>query len=239
MNTVEAPGIWFRTICKRNGLIPTDRQIQLLEQYAALLIEWNKKINLISRREEDRVWQNHILHSVSPLFKLKLVDRPRIMDLGCGGGLPGIPLKIFLPDSEFVLLDSTRKKIMTVQDIIMTLGIDGISAVWGRAEEVASQNNLVSHFDYIVARAVAPLNDLIKWSIPFLRRVNLDKIAQPAAPLRVVPPALIALKGGDLENELSKAKRAHAIRSVEVVNLVFPGSEEMSAPDKRVVIVGL
>jgi 16S rRNA (guanine527-N7)-methyltransferase len=220
-------------------VILTDRQIQFLEQYVTLLVDWNRRINLISRREEERVWQNHILHSVSLLFKLKLVDSPWVMDLGCGGGLPGIPLKILLPNSQFVLLDSTRKKVTAVQDMIGRLGIDGISAIWGRAEEVASQDNLISQFDYIVARAVAPLKDLIKWSIPFLRRVGPDGMAQPTAAPRVVPPALIALKGGNLEHELSKAQRANVIRSVEVVNLVFPGSEEMSAPDKSVVVVGL
>jgi 16S rRNA (guanine527-N7)-methyltransferase len=237
MNTVEAPGIWFRNVCRKNGLVPTDHQILLLEQYVALLLGWNKKVNLISRKDEDQVWQNHILHSVSPLFKVRLADSPRILDLGTGGGIPGIPLKILLPDSEFILLDSTRKKILAVGNMIGALGLSGISAIWGRAEELASQKNLVSHFDYIIARAVAPLNDLIKWSAPFLGHTNPGEIGQSAAPPSVVPPALIALKGGDLDEELSKARRAHAIRSVEVVNLVFPGSEEMSAPDKRVVIV--
>jgi 16S rRNA (guanine527-N7)-methyltransferase len=210
-----------------------------LEQYVTLLLGWNKKVNLISRKDEDQVWQNHILHSVSPLFRMRLSDNPRILDMGTGGGIPGIPLKILLPDSEFILLDSTRKKILAVGDMVGALGLSGISAVWGRAEELASQKNLVSHFDYIIARAVAPLNDLIKWSAPFLRRANPDEIAQPAAPPSVAPPALIALKGGDLDDELSKAKRAHAIRSVEIVNLDFPGSEEISAPDKKVVIVHL
>jgi 16S rRNA (guanine527-N7)-methyltransferase len=237
MNTVEAPGIWFRNICRKNGLIPSEHQILLLEQYVALLLGWNKKVNLISRKDEDQVWQNHILHSVSPLFKIRLADNPRILDLGTGGGIPGIPLKILLPDSEFMLLDSTRKKILAVGDMIGALGLSGISAVLGRAEELASQKNLVSHFDYIIARAVAPLNDLINWSAPFLRCANPDEIAQLAVPPSVVPPALIVLKGGNLDDELSKAKRAHAILSVEVVNLVFPGSEEMSAPDKRIVIV--
>src|SRR5512140_2094922 len=115
---MEAPAIWFHNICRKNGLNPTDGQIRLLEQYVSYLLEWNQKINLISRKDEEQVWQNHILHSAAPLFKVKLDPNPRIMDLGTGGGLPGIPLKILVPESEFLLVDSTRKKTVAVQDMI-------------------------------------------------------------------------------------------------------------------------
>ncbi len=234
---METPAIWFYNICRKNGLVPTDSQIQLLDQYVGYLLEWNHKINLVSRKDEEQVWQNHILHSVSPLFKLKLDVKPHIMDLGTGGGLPGIPLKILLPESEFIVVDSTRKKVLAVQDMIDRLGLKGVTAIWGRAEELVSQKNLISHFDYIVARAVAPLKDLIKWSVPFVRSNRSNETTQ-STPLPKVPaPALIALKGGDLEDELAKAKRGDVIRSVDVIDLVFPGSEEISSGDKKIVVV--
>jgi 16S rRNA (guanine527-N7)-methyltransferase len=214
----------------------SDDQIGLLERYAEQLLAWNQKVNLISRQDEESIWQNHILHSLSLLFKITLRQRPTIMDLGTGGGLPGIPLKIVLPDAEFLLVDSTKKKIAAVQDMVRTLGLQGISAVWGRAEELVKEQNLLSHFNYIVARAVAPLNDLIGWCRPFLRPSAFSEL-HPAGEILVRPPALIALKGGNLEEEIGKARRTGKISAIDVVDLVFPGSEEISSTGKKIVVV--
>ncbi len=234
---METSAIWFGAVCRKNGLNLTDRQTQLFEQYVNLLLDWNRKINLTSRKDEDRVWQNHILHSASILFKVKMAPHSRIMDLGSGGGLPGVPLKILLPDSEVLLVDSTRKKIQAVEDILSKLGLPGIEARWGRAEELVAQKNLVCHFDYIVARGVAPLRDLIKWSAPFLSPERKPLVKDHKGNDVLPSPALIALKGGDLEDELLKAKRGMPVGKIDVVNLVFPGSEEISATDKKIVIV--
>lgn len=211
----------------------SDDQIGLLQEYVGQLLEWNQKINLISRQDEDLVWQNHILHSISLLFVLKLREPSRIMDLGTGGGLPGIPLKILLPDIEFFLLDSTRKKIVAVQDMLRRLGLSGIEAVWGRVEELAKQENLL--FDYIVSRAVAPLSDLVSWSKPILRsQVTGSQTGNDGQPS---PPALIAFKGGDLEEEVAAANRKQKVGSIDVVDLVFPGSEEISSGGKKIIVV--
>lgn len=213
----------------------SDEQTKQMERYVDQLLAWNKKVNLISRQDEELVWQNHILHSISLLFKLKLKDSPTILDLGTGGGLPGIPLKILLPDSEVLLIDSTRKKIIAVEDMLTKLELQRIRSLWGRAEDLSREHYLVSHFDYIITRAVAPLNDLIAWSKPFLL---LPPTALSATENDHPPsPALIALKGGDLEQEIGKASRVEKIHSIEVVDLVFPGSEEMSSGGKKVVVV--
>jgi len=92
---------WFRTLCVKNGFIPTDLQLEQLNQYVRLLLDWNKKINLISRKDEENVWTYHILHSISPLFKFRVTEGSRFVDIGSGGGLPGIPLKILRPDILF------------------------------------------------------------------------------------------------------------------------------------------
>lgn len=215
----------------------SDSQVGLLVNYVDRLLGWNKKVNLISRQDEELVWQNHILHSISPLFKLTLEPTARIMDLGTGGGLPGIPLKILLPETEFLLVDSTRKKIAVVEDIIKDLGLRGISTVWGRVEELAKEKNLLSHFDYIVARAVAPLNELVSWSTPFFRPWSSARVRAIGNSRVVLAPALIALKGGDLEQEIRQAERGNRISSIEIVDLVFPGSEEISSTGKKIVVV--
>jgi 16S rRNA (guanine527-N7)-methyltransferase len=236
---LENPGIWFSNICRKNGLSLTGNQLVLLEQYVALLLEWNKKINLVSRKDEDRIWPNHILHCVSILFKLGFHPEEHILDLGTGGGLPGIPLKILLPNSRFVLIDATRKKASATQDMIDRLGLVDIQALWGRAEDLAKDQNLVSRFGYIVARAVAPLKDIIKWSSPFAQR-GIRKESGSSGPNALVqPPAIILLKGGDLEEEIEEAKRKLLIRKIEVINLVFQGSEEISNADKKIVVVKL
>jgi 16S rRNA (guanine527-N7)-methyltransferase len=214
-----------------------DDQVGLLARYVDQLLDWNRKVNLISRQDEELVWQNHILHSISLLFKITLKQHPVVMDLGTGGGLPGLPLKIVLPDAEFLLVDSTKKKVAAVEDMLRNLDLKGITAVWGRAEELAREQTLQYHFDYIVARAVAPLNDLIDWSLQFLRPSTSSRIQTVGEVRRVQPPALIALKGGDLEQEIERAHRTGKTSSIEVVDLVFPGSEEISLSGKKIVIV--
>ena len=235
---VETPEIWLSNICRKNNLVLTEKQVHLLRRYVDCLLEWNKKINLISRRDEDRVWSNHVLHSISLLFKLNLRQDSRIMDLGTGGGLPGIPLKILLPDSQFLLLDSTRKKTTAVQDMVDQLGLAGIRTMWGRAEELTRDPDLVSHFDYIVARAVAPLKELVRWAAPLVRRSDLLDARRPAKLPLVSPPALLAFKGGNLNEELSKIRTEPRVLSIDEINLVFEGSEEVSSSDKKIVVVG-
>ncbi len=234
---MDSRATWLRTICHKNGLHPSDGQLALLEHYVSLLLDWNKKINLISRKDEDQVWSNHILHSISLLFKLRLTEKARILDLGTGGGLPGIPLKILLPDSEFLLVDSTRKKIAAVQEMIGVLGLKSIDTAWGRVEELAATKNLQRQFDYIVTRAVAPLKDLLRWSAPLIFGPLSTNTPRSIVLPGVAPPALLAFKGGGLEEEISNARRELVGRSLEIVNLVYPGSEDLPASDKKVVVV--
>ncbi|HEY6951919.1 MAG TPA: 16S rRNA (guanine(527)-N(7))-methyltransferase RsmG [Bacteroidota bacterium] len=236
MSTTESPAIWLRNVCRKNGLALNDEQVRLLDLYVHLLLDRNSKINLISRQDEDRVWQNHILHSISILFKIGLRPGSRIIDMGTGGGLPGIPLKILLPDTEWLLMDATRKKVTAVQEILANMGLRGVTAVWGRAEDLALDKNLRSQFDYIVARAVAPLKQLIQWSKPFLGK-RADGGVSAANDTLVSPPALIALKGGELGDELEEAAKATLAGSMNTINLVFAGSEDLSASGKKIVIV--
>jgi 16S rRNA (guanine527-N7)-methyltransferase len=238
---IEPGAVWLRTICAQNGLQLNDQQVDTLERFAGLLLEWNKKINLVSRRDEDNFWTSHILHSLSVLFKMNIPPQSTILDLGTGGGLPGIPMKIARPDLRFTLLDSTQKKINVVKEILQTLKLDGIDAVWGRAEDVAKQKERAHRYDLVVARAVAPLKDLITWAAPFLRK-ELEAahgIKPPVGSIltEISRPALIALKGGDLSNELQGIQKNSCVAKVSVRDLSLKGSAQFEEGDKKIVLV--
>ena len=210
--------------------------------FAALLLGWNKKINLISRRDEENVWTNHILHCLSLLFKVNLPTGSTVLDLGTGGGLPGIPLKIVRPDLMLTLLDSTQKKIKAVKDIVSALGLKETKAVWGRAEDVGKKKEHNRDYDVVVARAVASLDDLVCWSGPFLKPEGAMTSAFPAfgtdeprSP--VEKPTLIAFKGGDIEGEIRQIKNQPQVSNTTVIDLTLKGSHQFEGGAKKIVLV--
>jgi 16S rRNA (guanine527-N7)-methyltransferase len=231
---------WFREICIKNGLTPTNGQLEQLDYYVVLLLEWNKKINIISRKDEENVWTYHILHSISPLFRIEIKQSSAIVDIGTGGGLPGIPIKILRPDLSLLCIDSTGKKINAVSQMISDIKLTNIHALWGRAEELGLQPEYTGKFDFAIARAVAPLKDLLYWSRVFLKSINQNKIDAKAnikSLLDPNPPALIAFKGGDLSEEIESAKRKYPQINVQSIDLTFNESEHLIASDKKALIV--
>ena len=152
--------------------------------------------------------------------------------------MPGIPLRILNPAIEMTLIDSTQKKIVAVQDMIQRLGLVDCQAVWSRAEDLGKSSRYKGRYDYVVARAVAPLKDLVKWSSGFLKIADAEpKHEIVSDPRTVNPPALIALKGGDVEKETSQARRLDGVKMVNVVNLMFRGSEQLLESDKKIIVV--
>jgi 16S rRNA (guanine527-N7)-methyltransferase len=239
--SIEEGVLSLRTVCAQNGLQLDDAQLGTLEQFATLLLDWNKKINLISRRDEENFWTSHILHSLSVLFKVNIPPASLILDLGTGGGLPGIPIKIVRPDLQFTLLDSTQKKINVVKEILQALGLHGIDAVWGRAEDVGKRKEHAHRYDLIVARAVAPLKDLVTWAAPFIKR-EFDT-TQETRPIvgdmvtQISRPTLIALKGGDLSDELRVIQKSSRVAHVTVREITLKGSAQFEEGDKKIVLV--
>jgi 16S rRNA (guanine527-N7)-methyltransferase len=234
--------IWFRTLCIKNGFTPTELQVEQLDHYVRLLLEWNKKINLISRKDEENIWTYHILHSISPLFKIQIADGSGIVDIGSGGGLPGIPLRILHPDISLLCLDATRKKINVISQIAEDLNLTNVNGRWGRAEEVGLQPEYLHKFDFAIARAVGPLNELITLSSNFLKKRNnaIPKTKKTNNDLiDPDPPALIAFKGGDLTKEIELAKRQHPQVNINSIDLTFIGSEQLVASDKKILLVHL
>ena len=227
--------LWFRTECRKNGLKISEAQLDLLQGYVRELLHWNSRINLISRREEELVWERHILHCVAPLFQIVLPANMRYLDLGTGGGLPGIPLKILMPESEWVLLDATRKKVDAVNEIIDALRLEGITGIWGRGEELGKRDGLKQSFDVVVARGVSQLDALVRLTRPFLRepRGGSRQVGDQDIPT----PVLLAWKGGDLGGEITKARRQAAVQEIREVGLRLSGADEGDRTDKKIVMV--
>ncbi|MDP2883735.1 MAG: 16S rRNA (guanine(527)-N(7))-methyltransferase RsmG [Ignavibacteria bacterium] len=236
--------LWFGTTCAQNGLHLNSKQLATLGAFAALLLGWNKKINLISRRDEENIWTSHLLHCLSLLFKVNLPAGSTVLDLGTGGGLPGIPLKIVRPDLRLTLLDSTQKKINAVKDMVSALGLQETKAVWGRAEDVGKKKEHNRDYDVVVARAVASLDDLVRWSGPFLKPEAATASTLPAfgideARRPINKPTLIAFKGGDLEGEIRRIKNQPQVRNISVIDLTLKGSHQPEGGEKKIVLVEL
>ncbi|HEV8538032.1 MAG TPA: 16S rRNA (guanine(527)-N(7))-methyltransferase RsmG [Bacteroidota bacterium] len=230
--------IWFRTICVKNSFVLSDAQFEQLVEYVSRLTEWNNKVNLISRRDVDRIWERHIIPSIAFTFAAKLSMPARILDLGTGGGLPGIPLAILLPEARITLLDSIGKKIKAVEDILHHLSLENVEVVCGRAEEIGRRAEFKSSFEYVIARAVAPVVDIIKWGQPFIRRTSPQKLQHRYDDRiqSIRPGSILMLKGGNLDGEINQARRK--LPSVEVFSypIAVEGIEPDLLPDKKIVV---
>lgn len=169
------------------------RQLRLLE---GVYREWNAQINVISRKDIDSLYEKHILHSLSIAAIFHFPAGSSVIDIGTGGGFPGIPLAIFFPECRFQLVDSIAKKLKVVDAVADAISLKNICTEQIRAEEIKGRK-----FDIAVSRAVAPLKDLWAWARPLLRPQNIPTTSDG------LPPAsgLICLKGGDLAAEISES----------------------------------
>lgn len=164
-----------------------EKQITQLSSLKNIYEIWNSKINVISRKDIENIYIRHILHSLSIAKFIKFKRDATILDLGTGGGFPGIPLAIIFPDSNFILVDSIRKKIAVVDEVVKELGLKNINSQWSRAED------LDYSYDFLVTRAVAKMPTLINWSKGRFNNYSFHDIEN----------GIIALKGGDIDDELN------------------------------------
>ena len=168
----------------------TDEQRHQYEQLFELYKDWNSKINVISRKDIDNLYEHHVLHSLAIAKALRFKDGTKIMDFGCGGGFPGIPLAIMFPECQFKLIDGTGKKIRVCQEIASAIGLKNVVAEHLRGEDEKGK------FDFIVSRAVMPLPDMVK-----IVRKNVSKEQHNA-----MPNGIFCLKGGNLQSEIHPFK---------------------------------
>jgi 16S rRNA (guanine527-N7)-methyltransferase len=190
----------------------TDKQVEQLRALDGLYKDWNTKINVISRKDIDSLYEKHVLHSLSIAAVFDFPPGLDIIDIGTGGGFPGVPLAIFYPEIRFHLVDSIGKKLKIIEAVKEAIGLDNITTQHTRAEEIKGRK-----FDFAVSRAVAPLKDLLRWSTPLLKG-GKHKI-QSAGGEDTYKSGLICLKGGDLAQEINES--AVRPRMTEIYNL-FP-----------------
>ena len=176
----------------------SEKQSEQYKMLDALYHDWNAKINVISRKDINNLYEHHVLHSLAIAQFIKFKEGTEIMDLGTGGGFPGIPLAIMFPNCHFHLVDSIGKKIKVCTEIAKDLGLSNVTFRHCRAEEEKGK------FDYVVSRAVMPLADLIK-----IVRKNISQKQNNA-----LPNGLICLKGGELEHETMPVKHSTVLTSI-------------------------
>lgn len=186
----------------------SEKQLKQLALLEPLYKEWNEKINVISRKDIDALYEKHVLHSLSIAAIFNFTDGLDIADLGTGGGFPGIPLAIMFPDVQFLLVDSIGKKLKVVNEVAEALQLKNVKTRHTRVEEITDKK-----FDFVVSRAVAPLADLWRWSKPLLKRERR---------MEEFKNGLICLKGGDLTQEINDSKlKPHKWAIKEIFDLDF------------------
>lgn len=223
---------------RANGLPLDEAAIGTLLEYERLLLAWNEKINLVSRKDTAEVFRKQIVGSISFLFSYRLEPGAALLDVGTGGGLPGIPVAIIHPDIAVTMVDSIRKKMTAVGDMVGALRLPNARTICSRVEELDPSK--IGRFDYIVARGVSSASDILGWCAKLLRVRRVQGPAGSATgqgPRALVPPgSLIFLKGGDLEGELAQLSEVAGRASVTVRSLTVAGAEALFT-DKKVIIV--
>ena len=166
-------------------------QINQFNSLYGIFKDWNAQINVISRKDEENFYIHHVLHSLAISKIIEFKPNTKVLDIGTGGGFPGIPLAILFPETDFTLVDSIGKKIKVVNEVALSLGLKNVTGIHERVEKIPGR------FDFIVSRAVAPLADLLFWTKDKLSPDNFNDLSN----------GWICLKGGDLADELNKVKK--------------------------------
>lgn len=168
----------------------SEKQLKQFADLYDLYKDWNEKINVISRKDIDNFYLKHVLHSLAIAAVIEFEPGTQIVDIGTGGGFPGIPLAIFFPEVRFHLVDSIAKKLKVADAVAEAIGLSNVTTQHIRAEEIKNRK-----FDFVVSRAVAPIKDLWKWGYPLIKKGDRQQLQN----------GLICLKGGDLVQEISES----------------------------------
>jgi 16S rRNA (guanine527-N7)-methyltransferase len=167
-----------------------ERQLKQFAALEELYKEWNSKINVISRKDIESLYLKHVLHSLAIAAVIEFQPGTQVIDIGTGGGLPGVPLAIFFPEVQFHLVDSIGKKLKVIDAVAAAIGLPNVTTQHTRAERIQNRQ-----FDFVVSRAVAPIKDLWRWSAQLIKKGNKQEL----------PNGMICLKGGDLVQEIAES----------------------------------
>jgi 16S rRNA (guanine527-N7)-methyltransferase len=201
----------LQTYLKKELKIEDSTIYEKFQEYNKLLMEWNSKINLVSRKQENI--ENNIINSIFFLTKFQMPEKFSLVDIGTGGGFPGIPLKIIYPKSEILCVDSIAKKIMVVNDVVQKMNLKNITGITGRGEELGKKKEFSGKYDFVTAKAVAPVKEVMKFGKDFLNAKG----------------KYILIKGGDITEEIQ------GVKGYKMIN--FEGMEEYGVEDKKLVVV--
>lgn len=207
-----------------NNMSPDDYQLERLANYALLVVQKNEAINLISRKDTENIIENHVF--ISALVTNYICEKPqRFLDIGTGGGFPGIPIAILKPMMRGILADSTGKKIDAVMEFIKKLKLSNVKAVNDRVESPTFIETYKESFDLFVSRATVPLSVLVRYSLPLMKE----------------KAKILALKGGNLDDEIKEAETKYRskIKSATVVDLKYKPTNLRNEKDKKLIILEL
>jgi len=211
----------FWTICSANSIVLDKTQIENFERYHKELIHWNEKVNLISRSDIENIFERHFLHSLSILKYENMKKKACCLDFGTGAGFPGLPLKIARPYIHMTLVDSIKKKIKITEIFAKHTGLKNINVICSRVEDLNNDKNYTNKFDYIFARAVSRLDNLIAWSKELLKPDG----------------KMIFLKGGNLEEEIKTSHQKFPKIKIEEIQIDLFGVEWFKKEEKKIVVV--
>lgn len=211
----------FWTICSANSIVLTVEQLKNFERYYNELLYWNAKVNLISRKDEDNIFEKHFLHSLSILKYVKIPAKARCLDIGTGGGFPGLPIKIACPDIYITLIDSIKKKTIITNMFAAHTGLKNIKVLTQRAEEFGKSIDFTTKFDLIFARAVTKMSTLISWTFDYIKDKGM----------------FVFLKGGNLDSEIRELNVEFPKLYYKIEPINFFGCESFLKDDKKIVFI--
>ncbi len=211
----------FWTLCSANNIVLDMDQIEQFKRFHKELIYWNEKVNLISRKDMDNILERHFIHSLTLLKYLKIEDKARVLDIGTGGGFPGIPLSIAQPKAHYLLADSIAKKIKLTEMFAKHTGNKLVKTYAGRVENLVEDRNYLNSFDIITARAVTRTHTLIEFSEKLLKKGGVYYL----------------LKGGDLTEEINVTKDMYPNVVIKEIPIDFRGVDWFKKEDKKILVV--
>lgn len=213
----------FWTILSSNGIVLSKEQVHMFERYHKEMLYWNAQVNLISRKDEDNFLERHLIHSLSLLKYIDVKPKARVLDVGTGGGLPGLPLIIARNDLFLTMVDSVRKKVKITEMFGQHTGLRTISVLNSRAEDLSRNKEQIKKYDLIVTRAVAKIPVILDW---------IRDLIKPGG-------KIVFYKGGDMTEEIQAAIDDFPKLKYKIHNIDLFGADWFKTEDKKLIEIML